>query len=546
MKKPRLEDMTLRERIGQTGLVRTNHVYGKKGFLKDNPFGGLWARHAHIFETAVNNAENSHGKGLDYRYTKECDAWIQELNNELSIPLLSAIDAEAGAVDAIPGTSAMPTAAALGAARSEELAYQLGYNVASESLVSGANWIWGPVADNACMFAGVSLNRTPSADMELSARLLKAEVKGMQAAGVAATAKHFPGVDKREYRDPHITLANIDYTMEEWEEHQAPVFQELIDAGVYSVMVGHMAFPAADDTVINGAKLPSTLSYKIVTELLKEKMGFTGVVITDACGMRGLDSIYQGKQLYVELLKAGNDMLLGPMDPHYIDLVEEAVLAGELSEERINDACQRVLDMKEKLGLFDDGYAVGGGVTPEMLERSSRTNREIARKGISLLCDVPGLLPLDPKKIRKVKIIYIGYSDNAYDALEHMVDAFAAHGAQADYQRGLDWHIKEFAENYDLIVYASYIGSHSPYGYPYFVQDMIGPFNHVLTYGVEKSLGVSLGSPFLYHDFFAAMPTFINTYGFCKELCEEFVNGLYGEFPLNTELPYPIRPVMGW
>lgn len=545
MKKPRLQDMTLRERIGQTGVVRTDHVYGKKGFLEKNPFGGLWTRHAHIYETAVNNAENTHSKGLDYRYTKECDNWIKELNSELKIPLLAAIDAETGAADAIPGTSRMPSAATLGATRSEELAYDLGYNVASEALVSGANWIWGPVADNACMFSGVSLNRTPAADMDLSARLLKAEIKGMQTAGVAATAKHFPGVDKREYRDPHFTLAYIGYTMEEWEEYQAPLFQELIDAGVYSVMVGHMAFPAADDTVINGEMLPATLSYPIITGILKEKMGFKGVVVTDAVEMRGLDAIYQGKQLYVELLKAGNDMLLGPCDADYIDLVEQAVLDGELSEERINDACQRVLDMKEKLGLFDDGYCVGGGVTPEMLERTARTNREIARKGISLLCDKAGLLPISEEKVKKVMISYIGYSEQAYDALAYMVDAFAAHGAQADVRKGMDGRIREYDQTYDLIVYASFIGPHSPLGYPYFVHDIMYNFCHVLAHAREKSLGVSLGSPFLYHDFFSAMPTFINTYGFCKELCEEFVNSLYGEFPLNTELPYPIRPEMG-
>ena len=544
MKKPRLEDMTLRERIGQTGVARTDHVYGKKGFLEKNPFGGLWTRHQHIFEAAVNNAENTHSKGLDYRYTKECDDWIKSLNSELKIPLLAAIDAETGAADAIPGCTRMPTAAALGAARSEELAYDLGYNVASEALASGANWIWGPVADNACMLSGVSLNRTPSCDMELSARLLKAEIAGMQKAGVAATVKHFPGVDKREYRDPHFTLAYIGYTMEEWERYQAPVFQAMIDAGVYSVMVGHMAFPAADDTVINGEMLPATLSYPIITEILKNKMGFRGVVVTDAVEMRGLDAIYQGKQLYVELLKAGNDMLLGPKDANYIDLVEEAVLAGELSEERINDACRRVLDMKEKLGLFDEGYAVGGGVTREMLERSVATNRQIARKGISLLCDKNHLLPLNKDKIKKVMISYLGYAEKPYEELQHMVDAFAAHGARADVRRGMDGNLRLYEAEYDLIVYASYIGCHSPFGYPYFVDNMMGTFNYVMAYCRDKSLGVSLGSPFVYHDFYASLPTFINTYGFCKELMEEFVGGLYGEFAFNTELPYPIRPVL--
>jgi len=544
MKKPRLQDMTLRERIGQTGVARTDHVYGHKGFLEKNPFGGLWTRHQHLFESQVNNAENKYSKGLDYRYTKVCDDWIKELNSELKIPILAAIDAETGAAGAIPGCSRMPTAAALGAAHSEQLAYDLGYNVATEALAGGANWIWGPVADNACMFSGISLNRTPSCDMELSARLLKAEIAGMQKAGVAATAKHFPGVDKREYRDPHFSLAYIAYTMEEWWEYQAPLFQALIDAGVYAVMVGHMAFPAADDTVINGEMLPATLSYPIITEILKEKMGFQGVVVTDAVEMRGLNAIYQGKQLYVELLKAGNDMILGPNDPDYIDMLEEAVLAGELPEERINDACQRVLDMKEKLGLFDEDYTAGGGVTLEMLARSANTNRQIAREGISILCDKGGLLPLSEEKVKKVMISYVGYSEEAYESLQYMVDAFAAHGAVADVRKGMDGHIRHYAEEYDLIVYTAFIGPHSPFGYPYFVQDMMGAFNHVLTYGKEKSLGVSLGSPFLYHDFFAAMPTFLNTYGYCKELLEELVNGLYGAFPFNTELPYPIRPEM--
>ena len=81
-----------------------------------------------------------------------------------------------------------------------------------------------------------------------------------------------------------------------------------------------------------------------------------------------------------------------------LDLVEEAVLAGELSEERVNDGCQRVLDMKEKLGLFDESRVTGGGITQEMMERSAATNRQIARKATSLLCDKPGLLPLCEEK----------------------------------------------------------------------------------------------------------------------------------------------------
>ncbi len=542
--KPTLESMTLREKIGQTGVVRSDFVFKDKDYLKKNPFGGIWTRHAHRYETAVNNAENKYADGLDYRFTKECDDWIKELNADLKIPLLSAIDAETGANEAIPGCSMTPSAATLGGTQSEELTFKMGKQIATEALAGGANWIWGPVADNACMFAGVSLNRTYSNDMELSQRLIKAQIEGIQAAGVAATVKHFPGVDKREYRDPHFTQATIAYTVEEWEEYQKDIFQAAIDAGVYSVMTGHMSFPAMDDTMVQGNYLPTTLSYKMITELLKGEMHFDGVVVTDGIGMGALTQIYSGPQLYIELLKAGNDMLLGPTTADYIDVVEQAVLNGELPEERINDACQRVLDMKEKLGLFDDDYVSGGGVTPEMLEETRRVNQEVARKGMSLVCDKNGQLPLNKDKIKKVKIIYNGYSDNAFENLKYMKAAFEARGAECDVQRRVFKEIKQIAEEYDLIVYTCYIGMHSPYGSPYFVSGEIGSFQYILSVGKEKSIGISLGSPFTYFDYYSATPTYVNTYGYCRELCEEVVAGLYGEFEFNTFLPYPIRPVM--
>lgn len=544
MKKPTLESMTLREKIGQTGVLRSDFIFKDKDYLKKYPFGGIWTRHAHRYETAVNNAENKYADGLDYRFTKECDDWIKELNADLKIPLLSAIDAETGANEAIPGCSMTPSAATLGGTQSEELTFKMGKQIATEALAGGANWIWGPVADNACMFAGVSLNRTYSCDMELSKRLIKAQIEGIQAAGVAATVKHFPGVDKREYRDPHFTQATIAYTVEEWEEYQKDIFQAAIDAGVYSVMTGHMSFPAMDDTTVDGNLLPTTLSYKIVTELLKEQMHFDGVVVTDGIGMGALTQIYPAPQLYIELLRAGNDMLLGPMTPDYIDVVEQAVLNGDLPEERINDACQRVLDMKEKLGLFDENYTSGGGVTPEMLEETRRVNQEVARKGMSLVCDKNGQLPLNKDKIKKVKIIYNGYSDNAFENLKYMKEAFEARGAECDVQRRVFGEIKQIAEEYDLIVYTCYIGMHSPYGSPYFVSGEIGSFNYILSVGKEKSIGISLGSPFTYFDYYSATPTYVNTYGYCRELCEEVVAGLYGEFEFNTFLPYPIRPVM--
>lgn len=105
------------------------------------------------------------------------------------------------------------------------------------------------------------------------------------------------------------------------------------------MMVGHYTFKAYDDTMVNRNYLPCSLSKKVITNLIKGEMGFKGVVFIDDASMKGLTAIYPLKKLYVELLKAGNDMVLGPITLDYIDVVEEAVLNGEIPESRIDDAC---------------------------------------------------------------------------------------------------------------------------------------------------------------------------------------------------------------
>ena len=131
-----------------------------------------------------------------------------------------------------------------------------------------------------------------SNDFEINRVLLPAFIQGVQDAGVAACAKHFPGDDPYEYRDSHFCNSAYNQSFEYWEATQKREFQTCIDAGVASVMIGHKCFKAVDDTRVNGALLPSTLSYKVVTELLKDKMGFKGVVITDDISMKALSWKY--------------------------------------------------------------------------------------------------------------------------------------------------------------------------------------------------------------------------------------------------------------
>jgi beta-N-acetylhexosaminidase len=160
------------------------------------------------------------------------------------------------------------------------MAYDAGASRARQLKSTSSNWLWWPEVDLANRNSVINWGRLFSDDPKKVSKMAIAAVKGVQDQGVAATAKHFPGTDEIEYRDPHASASMLNITYEEWEKRQGKLFKELIDAGVYSVMIGHQSFPGYDNTKINGRYIPATVSYKIITELLKEKMGFSGVVVT--------------------------------------------------------------------------------------------------------------------------------------------------------------------------------------------------------------------------------------------------------------------------
>lgn len=546
MKKPTLKELTLREKIGQTCVMMTMFSKGDPEYFKKNPYGGVWSPRWMMGDQRVINDFVAQGYDIGdlSSYSATYAKWLKDVNKNLTVPIISPLDAEVGMASGVPGCTSTVSASCIGSANDENLTFQIGKNVGDEAFAAGCNWIWGPVADNPSMMCGVMVSRSYSYDVDHISRMLCAQLRGIQSAGVAATAKHFPGADRHEYRDAHLQPSCINYTLEEWEKYQAPSFQAAIDAGVYSIMVAHSSFPAVDDRMEDGTYIPCTLSYKVITELLKEKMGFNGVVITDGINMRGLTAFYTKKELYVELLRAGNDMILGPEYDDYIDSVEEAVLEGLLPESRIDDACQRVLDMKERLGMFKDDLNLGSGLTQELLDATRATNKALARKGMTLLADKNKQLPLNPEKIKKVVILYDGYSDAVFENLKFMVDEFARHGAKAEFRRGIKGpnDMQTVADENDLIIYSSFITAHIPMGMPMFSGEACNPFKFILTAGKEKSIGVSLGYPFMYYNYYLNCPVFINTFGSSRESMEEFVKSLYGEFEFKTTSPFPIKP----
>ena len=203
---------------------------------------------------------------------------------------------------------------------------------AKQSGMAGSNWLWTPIADYVNRLSPGIVRMYSNLPDDII-RCTVSYTKGYHSRNVAATVKHFPGADRTEMRDSHIVTTTNRTDKETWLKEQGRIFQAIIDAGVDAVMVGAKSFPAVGDPQKEGRYIPAALSRKIVTGLLKEEMGFQGVVITDDVTMGGYTSFLMGGKLCAKFIKAGCDVLLGAsLDA--VDLLEEEVKCGNLREER--------------------------------------------------------------------------------------------------------------------------------------------------------------------------------------------------------------------
>ncbi|MBR5537553.1 MAG: glycoside hydrolase family 3 protein [Clostridia bacterium] len=569
MKKPLLSEMTLHEKIGQMLCPNQWDVFGRRGpgraftdeemaqvhaRYADGQFGTLRGEHTGVFYAdpryyvPVDREENAvegnlftlgRAKVPPVLYKK----FMEGLGSYIRIPPLVAGDYTVGGATVFEGMSTIVNANAIGAADSEELTYQLGASLARELRCAGVNWRWAPVVDLGNRNSTASMRTFAIDDVERTIRLTKAYVRGMQDEGVAATLKHFPSEGRIEARDPHFTSPCCDDSLETWWSEQGRVYQELFDDGAYSVMIGHQSFPAVDDTMIGGRYIPSTISKKVITDLLKGQMGFQGVVITDGITMAGLYSLMPYEELIVELVNAGNDIILGSKLQSDV-LIEQAVLDGRIAESRIDDACQRVLDMKEKLGMFRDDYGVLPYTLEQIAPETKGISAQIARRSMTLVRDRQQLLPIKAETVKKAAIIVSTHADWFMSSINNLKLALENRGIQVHLQRRLknSAELKAISDENDLIIYAAYVGMHAPAGALRLFGDECHTFYHAFNHGKEKSIGVSFGYPYVHYDTMENAPTFINAYSASRESMDAFVQAIFGEIPCAGKSPVLLIP----
>lgn len=539
MARPKLSEMTLREKIGQTGMPAPGEVRkgiqscgGYRNYFTKYPFTGLY-----VDSSIIDNNGNKFTSPTDLAQT------LADASNSVRIPLLVTCDHEKGAKGQFDEFHRIPSNMSVGAACSEELAYERGYLWAKELKSMGVNWPFGPVGDLHGNFFSTSGVRCLSDSTDTAVKLYPSMIQGIQAAGVAANAKHFPS-GGRDYRDSHFSSNCNNSTQEDWNRRMKPIWKSAIDAGVLSFMVGHSAFPAFDPSYARGkVPRPGSASQKVL-DILRKDLGFDGVVVTDAVSMKNLAAAFEHDDIYIECFNAGNDVILFVHDD-YIDVMEKAVLDGRVSMERLDESVERILDMKEKLGLFDGPVTVSHALTDEENKHFDDVNYQIAQKALTLISDTNHVIPFDPKSVKNVTIIAVTPYKPFLDDLKGMVAAFEKRGVQANIMDGITSKetLRELSETEDIIIYACCLAQGFMKGMPFYStpENMLTLFDS-LSYGAEKSIVASFDAPSIYYNYFESADIYINAYSSDIGTMNAFVDGILGDFTFTGKSPVALRP----
>lgn len=342
---------------------------------------------------------------------------------ESKIPLMVAIDAEWGLGMRLDSTIRFPYQMALGGIEDESLIYEMGAEIARQSKRMGIQVNFAPVVDvNNNPNNPVIGFRSFGEDKRNVTSKALAYMKGMQEHQVLASAKHFPGHGDTEV-DSHYGLPVINFSRQRLESLELYPFKTLMKEGLGSVMVAHMSIPALDSTEYQA----STLSKAIVTDLLKEEMGYEGLVFTDALNMQAVAAQYPPGIVDVKALLAGNDMLLNTMDVRTtIEEVKKAIQNGEITQEEIDFRALKVLAAKAWMGLDQWKPIETEGLVEDLNNgKAQHLHRKLVEASITLLRNQAEILPIKDVSRGNIAFLALG-SDSETEfqkALSRYVEA---------------------------------------------------------------------------------------------------------------------------
>jgi beta-N-acetylhexosaminidase len=390
---------------------------------------------------------------------EETASMINELQKNSKVPLLVGADFENGIGMRMIAANTFPHSMAVGSTNNLDFAYQTGKATAIEALMLGVNFNFAPVADINDNPDNPVINLRSYSENKIMVRdFCKAYVEGSIEGGVIASAKHFPGHGNTRV-DSHNDLPVIRGNKEYLLQNEIKPFIDLIEHNIQSIMIGHLNVPAFEPN----KDLPASLSYNIITKLLKEKLGFKGLIITDALDMKAVTNYYSTSEACVKAFKAGNDILLMPSSIRDgITAIYDAVKKGDITEGRLNESVRKILSAKRWLKLDRTKFTNNVNLPKRIrMEEHYKLSKMIAEKSVTVVKMNNKLIPLDSTKYKKTFIVNITNRRIINDP--HFNDAYkenmslyssttlTSSSAKTDYQFALD-----VAKDCEMIIVASY------------------------------------------------------------------------------------------
>ncbi len=388
------------------------------------------------------------------------------LQTHSKIPLLIGANLEDGGIGIATNGTAYGKQMQSAAAGGEKYAYRLGKISCSEGAAVGCNWAFAPVCDVDNNWRNPITNvRTYGSDPNMVIECCKAYLRAASEEHVIAAIKHFPG-DGVDEVDQHILTSVNSLSCEEWDRTYGRVYGELIKAGAGSVMVGHIAMPAYQKRFnpdFPDKLIPATLSPELLQDLLRGKLGFNGLIVTDSTCMVGFSSAMERAKAVPYSIEAGCDMFLFNKDLHEdFNFMLDGYKSGILSEKRLNEALLRILGTKAALGLHKKNRdeIVPEKSALEILGCEQHVNwaKECADNAVTLVKDTQALLPLSPEKHKRVLLETLGNFPSNERVTKHFEELLRKEGFEVElYEREsfetAKFDVKTFREKYDLVIY---------------------------------------------------------------------------------------------
>ena len=374
--------LSMDERIGQLYIVALytnkdqNHISGVRKLVEQERIGGIILMQ--------DDAEQE-------------IALVNEFQKKSRVPMLFGMDAEWGLYQRIKTAHKFPWAMTLGAIQDNNLVYEMASKIAEDAKKMGIYWNFAPVVDvNTNPKNPIIGNRSFGSDVQNVIAKSLAYAQGLQDNGVLAAIKHFPGHGDTDV-DSHLDLPVVKHSLERLNKIELTPFKALMDKKIGGVMIAHLYVPQLE----KGKNIPASISYDIVTNLLKNKFRYEGLVITDALNMNAVAKKYPAGELDLRAFKAGNDVLLFSQDvPTGKKLIKEAIQKGEISEKRLEESVKKILKTKYLLGLQNLRPLSSEGINNVLNNDShAKISEKLYANALTLLKDEKQLFPLREKEV---------------------------------------------------------------------------------------------------------------------------------------------------